>query len=640
MSAGDEETTTMKRMKSWACLSVLTLAACGAPLDESDPAGPSESEAAAPAPLAAPVRARVQEPLTQALALGAPVPALSRSQRLDPALPALEEVPLLDPQRTVSLPGKPGDGPQRYTTKTALPPTLVEGSSEAPGVATDALPGGGPSTAACVHALANHGGRIIAAPRVHRLFWGSWWGQAAHTAEATSYNSTWTTLANSPAFFNRISEYGVGLGSAGSRLDISSGATGTVAETTFQSSLRTAIVNAGITPTSNDIFTIFLPSGTMSANDIAWGAAGHHDHFSATIGASTYDIVYAIIEYSTDRNYTNPVVSHELMEASTDPDLNAWFDNNAGNAENGDLCRGIYNRIGGVWVETIWSQVACRCVAERDLNAVDYDGDGKSAPSIFRPSPAQWWSYGAPTGFNYGQAGDLPVPGDFNGDGRTELNLFRPSTGQWFMLNSATATYTFATWGTNGDIPVPADYDGDGITDLAVWRPSNGTWYIVNSSTGATTTTQWGTAGDAPVPADYDGDGKADPAVRRPSTSTWYVLPSTTPGSYTTSYWGLPTDVAVTGDFNGDGKADWAMWRASEARFYVSYKDVGGAYSTSWGAAGDVPVPRDYDGDWKTDLAVYRPSNQTWYVINSATGSSSATQWGVAGDIPVLRMPQ
>ena len=62
--------------------------------------------------------------------------------------------------------------------------------------------------------LRTHGGRILANPKVHRLFYGDYWTQAAHTAEAADYDTTWTNLASDPSFYTRLSEYGVGVGSS------------------------------------------------------------------------------------------------------------------------------------------------------------------------------------------------------------------------------------------------------------------------------------------------------------------------------------------------------------------------------------------------------------------------------------------
>ncbi|MEQ1645491.1 MAG: VCBS repeat-containing protein, partial [Pyrinomonadaceae bacterium] len=74
---------------------------------------------------------------------------------------------------------------------------------------------------------------------------------------------------------------------------------------------------------------------------------------------------------------------------------------------------------------------------------------------------------------------------DFDGDGRTDLSIFRPTDGTWWM-NRSVAGIKAQNWGLNGDVPVPGDYDADGKTDVAVWRPNdpNGsTFYVFNSAT-------------------------------------------------------------------------------------------------------------------------------------------------------------
>lgn len=137
----------------------------------------------------------------------------------------------------------------------------------------------------------------------------------------------------------------------------------------------------------------------------------------------------------------------------------------------------------------------------------DFDGDGTTDLSVFRPSTGEWFVLNSGsntlTGGPFGTVGDLPVEGDFDGDHRSDFAIFRPSTGQWIILQSSTGTARFLQFGSNGDVPVPGDYDKDGITDPAVWRASNTAWFFLKSSTNFTTfsVSGFGLAGDKPIPA-------------------------------------------------------------------------------------------------------------------------------------------
>ena len=58
---------------------------------------------------------------------------------------------------------------------------------------------------------------------------------------------------------------------------------------------------------------------------------------------------------------------------------------------------------------------------------------------------------------------------DFDGDGAVDLAVYRPSSGTWFVRNKFSVQF-----GQPGDVPVPGHYDHDNITDLAYYRPSTG----------------------------------------------------------------------------------------------------------------------------------------------------------------------
>lgn len=136
----------------------------------------------------------------------------------------------------------------------------------------------------------------------------------------------------------------------------------------------------------------------------------------------------------------------------------------------------------------------------------DFDGDGFSDATVFRPSQGTWFTLNSGNGTvsinQFGLNGDLPVDGDFDGDGRADLAIFRPSEGAWFVQRSSNPTsFITVSFGQNGDRPVAGDYDKDGKTDIAFWRPSNGTYFILRSSDSQTSffAFPFGQVGDIPL---------------------------------------------------------------------------------------------------------------------------------------------
>jgi uncharacterized delta-60 repeat protein len=266
----------------------------------------------------------------------------------------------------------------------------------------------------------------------------------------------------------------------------------------------------------------------------------------------------------------------------------------------------------------------------------DYDGDGKSDISVWRPSDGTWniiqSGNASVRAQGWGLNGDKLAPADFDGDGKTDLAVFRESDSNWYVFNSSTNTASVAGWGLAGDLPVPADYGGDGKADLAVYRPSEGKWYRRDSD-GKLHIYEWGLPGDKPAPADFNGDGVADMTVFRPSEGKWYTINSGN-AAISEFTWGLNGDLPIPGDYSGDGKSDFAVFRPSNQTWYRIHSDTFQIHIITWGLPGDFPTPGDYDGDGRQDLAVFRPSNSTWF-INSSTGGIYSQPFGLSGDVPV-----
>lgn len=269
------------------------------------------------------------------------------------------------------------------------------------------------------------------------------------------------------------------------------------------------------------------------------------------------------------------------------------------------------------------------CVDNFGNTRADFDGDGKTDLSLFRPSDGVWYLNRSTAGFTalgFGVETDVVVPGDYDGDGKTDAAVWRPSTGTWHILRSSDNGYNAATFGAPGDIPVQGDYDGDSRSDFAVFRPSDGTWYIAKT-TGGISILPFGTLGDRPVQADYDGDGKTDLAIYR--NGEWWISKSS--GGISVYGVGIGTDKPVPADYDGDGKSDVAVYRPSNGVWYILRSSNGGFDFIPFGAPADVPAPGDYDGDGEYDQAVFRDGQ--WHLNRSSQGYLVAA-FGTASDRP------
>jgi len=214
----------------------------------------------------------------------------------------------------------------------------------------------------------------------------------------------------------------------------------------------------------------------------------------------------------------------------------------------------------------------------------DYDGDGTTDISIFRPAGGLWAVRGI-TRVYFGGETDRPVPSDYDGDGRSDIAIFRAGSGLW-AVRAVTRVY----FGASGDRPSPADFSGDRTTDIAIYRPGRGLWAVRG-----VTRVYFGGENDQPVSADYLGNGTADIAVFRPAVGLWSVR-----GGDRT-YFGREGDWAWPASDPGRPETQPAIFRPSSGLWAVR-----GETRVYFGRDGDIPVPGDYDGDGGVEFAVSR----------------------------------
>lgn len=264
----------------------------------------------------------------------------------------------------------------------------------------------------------------------------------------------------------------------------------------------------------------------------------------------------------------------------------------------------------------------------------DFDRDGRSDLTVFRPSTGAWYSLDSITdqlrSVQFGVNGDKPLLADLGRDGKLDYTIFRPDTGTWYVLDSESGFKAFA-WGLSGDIPLIQHFALDYYNTLAVFRPTTGWWWTISYPDQFAHDFPYGANGDIPMTADFDGRGRDQTVVFRPSNGTWYRL--NTSVEEPSVKFGTAGDRPVPADYDGDGVDDFAVFRPSTGVWYIQNSSDSSVIGVQWGVSGDIPQPADYDGDGRADIAVFR--NGVWYIRQGSPATLRAVQFGLPGDIPV-----
>ena len=210
----------------------------------------------------------------------------------------------------------------------------------------------GKPTAGGSNGIVYHGGPVMTGTvNVYYIWYGSWAGNTAqailtdlagniggspyYNINTTYYNGANVHVSNSIAFG----------GSTTSALSLGN----SLSDSQIQSIVSNAITTGALPNDANGVYFVLTSAEVTASSGFCTQYCGWHTH--ATIGGS--DIKFAFIgnpdrcPSSCAAQAVGPndnagadgmasIISHELEEAASDPDLNAWYDRRG--AENADKC--------------------------------------------------------------------------------------------------------------------------------------------------------------------------------------------------------------------------------------------------------------------------------------------------------------
>jgi hypothetical protein len=397
----------------------------------------------------------------------------------------------------------------------------------------------------------------------------------------------------------------------------------------------------GPAPSRNTLFMVHLSAGVAVSTEegdtctLGLGSAcGYHKSFD--------EIRYAVIgdlSFGCDcaNGFPGQVLpafdevtstaSHELLEAITDPDQNAWMGASNSSCELSDLCTddpnvrlhfpGSPDR--SYIVQQQWSN-QLGCIVQKTPTTSDllwrYSGQLSHGSLAIWPNanPASWNP--AIVSDDGWQIAGL---GDYDGDARSDILLRAVGSANhgllqiWHDGNPSSSVSPGRELDDLWQISGTGDFDGDALSDI-LWRYLGGglnTGLVVvwrngdanaASSLGALDLT-WQIVGNG----DFDLDLRSDILWYQPTTGQfviWFrgipaILPITQAGP------GTSFTIQSVGDFDGDGRSD-IMWR-STPQILIWFDPASPAHFRT-----TTPIPvdpalqirsvGDYDGDGNSDI--------------------------------------
>jgi hypothetical protein len=219
--------------------------------------------------------------------------------------------------------------------------------------------------------LTYRGGPIMTDSVVKAIFWGTSWSNSSFAGDKISGLGTFYSGLDGSAYMGTNTEYdgyngqvGTGVTYQGNVVDTSAGPTKAPSVSTVLAEVAKVITN----PVSNGYYPVYVDMRRGSAGYCAWHSYGTINGVVVKIafffnldGDAGCDPQDATSTHSQGLEALANVSGHEISEAVTDPQINAWLD--AQGYENSDKCAWTFNgpvNLGGTsWkVQGNWSNAA------------------------------------------------------------------------------------------------------------------------------------------------------------------------------------------------------------------------------------------------------------------------------------------
>lgn len=229
--------------------------------------------------------------------------------------------------------------------------------------------------------LVNHGGPVIATAGFWALYWNSSVANSTQTSlvqgTSTKYASLReqmdafiTSFGNDPTYssqavgddFSIVQQYGAPISSTVQKWGAyvaSERAKASISDSGVRNFIASLFNSGAVNVSTNIIYGVYLPAGmkvTMSGGASCSTFCGYHGHFNY----GGFDIRYAVFPYLdcnacklsnlTVADMMTIVVSHEIREAVTDPQLNAWYDSSGYEADDKCAWHNLYRMAEGGFV--------------------------------------------------------------------------------------------------------------------------------------------------------------------------------------------------------------------------------------------------------------------------------------------------